>query len=78
MATTEKPTRSTVYLEPDLHRALKVQAAETATSMSQLVNAALRAALREDRDDLEAFDARANEPTVTFEQMLRSLDLDAD
>ncbi|MEM9281132.1 MAG: CopG family transcriptional regulator [Verrucomicrobiota bacterium] len=78
MAVTDKPTRSTVYLEPDLHRALKVQAAETSSNISELINRAVRDALREDREDLAAFDERASEPTQSFEQMLKRLDLDGD
>jgi len=76
MEATKKLKRSTVYLDPELHRALKVQAAETSTSISELINSAIRAALREDREDLAAFDERATEPTVSFEEMVKRLDLD--
>lgn len=72
----EKAKRSTVYLDAELHRALKVQAAETSSNISELINQAVRDALREDRDDLAVFDERAAEPTVTFEEMLKSLALD--
>ena len=75
MAVTDKPTRSTVYLDPELHRALKVQAAETSSNISELINRAVREALREDREDLSAFDDRASEPTLSFEEMLKRLDL---
>ncbi len=76
MAIAEKPKRSTVYLDPELHRALKVQAAETSSNISELINGAVRDALRADCDDLAAFEKRASEPTITFEQMLKRLDLD--
>ena len=76
MEAAKKTKRSTVYLDPDLHRALKVQAAETSTNISELINRAIRAALREDREDLAVFDERANEPTVSFEKMVKLLDLD--
>tara|TARA_R110000850_G_scaffold4202_7_gene19550 strand:+ start:4840 stop:5079 length:240 start_codon:yes stop_codon:yes gene_type:complete len=78
MAVTDKPTRSTVYLDPELHRALKIQAAETSSNISELINRAVRDALREDREDLAAFDERASEPTLGFEEMLKRLDLDGD
>ncbi|MCB1227915.1 MAG: hypothetical protein KDK99_19010 [Verrucomicrobiales bacterium] len=68
--------RSTVYLNPDLLRTLKIQAAETSTTISELINRAVTDALREDRDDLAVFDERSSEPTLTFEQMLKKLDLD--
>ena len=76
MATIEKPKRSTVYLDPDLHKALKVQAAETSSNISELINRAIRDALREDHDDLAAFEERASEPTISFEKMLQRLELD--
>jgi len=72
----EKAKRSTVYLDAELHRALKVQAAETSSNISELINEAVREALREDRDDLAVFDERSVEPILTFEQMLKRLDLD--
>ena len=65
--------RATVYLEPTLHRALRVKAAETDLSVSELVNNAVRAGLAEDADDLEAFRARAKEPTSSFENLVSDL-----
>ena len=76
MSVVEKPKRSTVYLDADLHRALKVQAAETSSNISELINEAVREALRADRDDLAIFDERSTEPTFSFEEMLKRLDLD--
>lgn len=78
MAVTDKPTRSTVYLDPELHRALKIQAAETSSSLSELINRAVRDALRQDKEDLSAFDERAPEPILSFEEMLKRLDLDGE
>ena len=65
--------RVTVYLRPALHRALRIKAAETDTSVSDLVNQAVRAALAEDAEDLAAFDDRSREPAVPFEDMVRDL-----
>jgi len=65
--------RVTVYFRPALHRALRIKAAETDTSVSELVNQAVRAALAEDAEDLAAFDDRAREPAVPFEDMVRDL-----
>ena len=76
MQIADKPKRSTVYLDADLHRELKVQAAESSVSVSELINRAVRAALQEDRDDLATFDERAGEATISFEQMVKRLDLD--
>jgi hypothetical protein len=65
--------RATVYLDPNLHRALRVKAAQTDRSLSELVNAAVRRTLAEDAEDLAAFDARAKEPNLAFEHVLKDL-----
>lgn len=65
--------RATVYFDPDLHRALRIKAAETDQSISDLVNAAVRKALAEDAIDLAAFEDRVNESTVPYEAVLRDL-----
>ena len=67
------PKRATVYLEPELHTALKVKAAHTERSMSELVNDAVRESLREDQEDLRAFADRAREPVMTYEALLADL-----
>ena len=69
----ESAKRSTVYFEPHLHRALRVKAAHTQRSLSDLVNDAVREALREDQEDLAAFDERSKEGTISYEQLLRDL-----
>ena len=66
-------TRSTIYFEPDLHRALRVKAAHTRTSLSDLVNEAVRRAFQEDQEDLSAFEARVNEPLISYEDLLKDL-----
>jgi hypothetical protein len=48
--------RATVYFDPDLHRALRLKAAETERSLSDLVNEAVKLSLAEDAEDLAAFD----------------------
>ncbi len=73
---TQSSRRSTVYLDPELHRALRLKAAETDRSISDLVNDALRSALAEDADDLQAFDERASEPDLLFETVVRALKAD--
>ena len=65
--------RSTVYFDPSLHRALRLKAAETDRTMSDLVNEAVRLSLAEDAEDLEAFEERAAEPNLNFEVVVRSL-----
>ncbi len=65
--------RSTVYLDSNLHRALKVKAAETDKSVSNLINEAVRLSLLEDAEDLGAFEERAGEPDLAYEAVLKDL-----
>jgi plasmid stability protein len=65
--------RSTVYFEPEIHRALRLKAATTERSISDLVNEAVRQALGEDQEDLASFEERAAEPTLTYEALLDDL-----
>ena len=66
-------TRSTIYFEPELHRALRLKAAHTQRSLSHLVNEAVRQALHEDEEDLAAFDERVYEPLISYEEVLKDL-----
>ncbi len=70
---TSPPKRATVYFDPILHRALRIKAAETGTSVSDLVNEAVRSALSEDADDLEAFEVRDSEPDYAFEDVVKDM-----
>ncbi len=65
--------RATVYLDPVLHKALRLKSVETSRSMSDLVNDAVRDELAEDADDLAVFDARKKEPTLNFEDFVKEL-----
>jgi hypothetical protein len=65
--------RATVYFEPALHRALRLKAAETDVSVSELVNDAVRLRMAEDAEDLETFRSRAKEPTSSFETLVSAL-----
>lgn len=65
--------RATVYLEPDIHRALKLKAAVSDRSISEMVNEAVRLALAEDAEDLAAIDDRVAEPDIDFDSFVKSL-----
>jgi hypothetical protein len=67
------PKRATIYFDPDLHRALRLKAAETDQSVSELVNRAVKLTLAEDVEDLAAFEARTHEPNLPFEEVLKDL-----
>jgi predicted transcriptional regulator len=74
MATLSK--RSTIYLDPALHKALRLKALETSRSMSELINEAVREALAEDAEDLSTFEERANEPLISYDEMVKRLKKD--
>ncbi|HSQ22650.1 MAG TPA: CopG family transcriptional regulator, partial [Coriobacteriia bacterium] len=65
--------RATVYLDPEIHRALKLKAAVSDRSISEMVNEAVRLALAEDAEDLAAFHDRVAEPDIDFGSFVRSL-----
>jgi hypothetical protein len=67
------PKRATVYFDPALHRALRVKAAETDRSISDLVNEAVQLSLVEDAEDLAAFEDRVNEPSLPYEDVVKDL-----
>ena len=67
------PKRATVYFEPEIHRALKLKAATSDKSISDMVNDAVKLTLAEDAEDLEAFEARKREPNLDFEQFVKAL-----
>lgn len=68
--------RSTVYLDPDLRQALRLKSAQSRRSMSEIVNDALRQALREDQEDLAAVRERSKERALGYEEFLAKLKAD--
>ena len=74
MATQTK--RATIYFDPNLHKALRLKAVETSRSVSDLVNEAVREALSEDAEDLLAFEERADENLISYEEMVKRLKKD--
>ncbi len=65
--------RATVYFEPEIHRALRLKAATSDKSISDMVNDAVKLSLAEDVEDLEAFEKRKREPNLDFEQFVKAL-----
>ncbi|MFA5367657.1 MAG: CopG family transcriptional regulator [Dehalococcoidia bacterium] len=68
--------RATIYFDPKIHKVLKVKAAVTSRSLSELVDSAIRYQLAEDEEDLRAFEERADEPSISFEKVLKDLKAD--
>jgi hypothetical protein len=69
----QETKRATVYLDPDLHRALKIKSAQSDQTLSELVNLAVRLSLAEDHEDLLAFEERKDESNLDFEEVLKKL-----
>jgi hypothetical protein len=68
--------RATVYLDPELHKALRLKAVETTQSISKLVNDAIKESLAEDAEDIAAFEDRAKEPLISYDAMIKRLKKD--
>jgi hypothetical protein len=65
--------RATVYFDPAIHRVLKVKAAETSTSISDIIDKAIRRELLEDEEDLRVFKERMSEPTISYDKLVADL-----
>jgi len=67
------PERATVYFDADIHRALRLRAAASDKSISDMVNEAVKLTLAEDAEDLAASSERKREPNLDFEQFVKAL-----
>ncbi|KRT73821.1 MAG: hypothetical protein XU13_C0011G0034 [Candidatus Rokubacteria bacterium CSP1-6] len=67
------PKRATVYFDPEIHRALRLKAVATERSISRMVNDAVKQLLAEDAEDLAAFEERAHERDLDFEDVVKAL-----
>ena len=73
---TSQTKRTTVYLDPDLHKALRLKSIAVSRSVSELVNNAIREALSEDAEDIAAFEERTDEPLISYDEMVKRLKKD--
>ncbi|HSH31290.1 MAG TPA: hypothetical protein VK963_01345 [Candidatus Saccharimonadales bacterium] len=71
-----KTKKATFYLKDSVHQALKLKAAQTDRSLSELTNEALERALAEDLVDITSLKERANGPSETYEAFLTGLKAD--
>jgi len=73
-------TRMTVYLDPGIHRVLKVKSAESDQTVSSIINQAVCEKFGEDAIedalDLQSIEERRNEPSRPFDEVLSSLKRD--
>ncbi|MBM9616076.1 CopG family transcriptional regulator [Desulfobulbus rhabdoformis] len=68
--------RATIYLDSQLHKALKLKSIETSKSISALVSQAVKDSLAEDATDIEAFEERTKESVLSFAEMVARLKAD--
>lgn len=69
-------TKTTIYLSPSVRRALKRRVIDTDQTMSEYVDRAIANAIAEDLEDIEAIEARRNEPTESLENFLNAIKKD--
>ncbi len=68
--------RATIYFDPEIHRILKIKAAETSTTISEIINKTIRREFLEDQEDLQSFNERVSEPVISYEKLLNDLKKD--
>lgn len=68
--------RTTIYMDPKLHQAIKMKAVQTHLSISELISEAIRLSLKEDALDLQAIKDRAHEPVCSYDKILKDLKRD--
>jgi len=73
---TSQTKRTTIYLDPNLHRALRLKAIAVSRSISDLVNESLRETMAEDAEDISAFEEGVNEPVISYDEMVKRLKTD--
>ena len=73
---TQLSQRSTVYFDPDMHKALRLKAAEENRSISEIINEAVSLLTAEDAEDISDVDARMSEPSIGYAEFVKSLKAD--
>jgi predicted DNA-binding protein len=73
---TTQMKRTTLYLDPNLHKALRLKSIALSRSVSEIVNDAIRVSIAEDAEDFEAFEKRGNEPLISYDDMVKRLKKD--
>lgn len=69
----DETKRATVYFDATIHQALRIRAAASNRSISEMVNDAVRLSLAEDADDFNDAELRQSEQSLSFESFVREL-----
>lgn len=67
--------RTSIYFDEAIHQALRMKAAVSGASVSDLVNEAVKLSLAEDAEDFAALNARTSETSLSFESVVADLQL---
>jgi plasmid stability protein len=73
---TTQTKRTTIYLDSDLHKALRLKAATISRSLTELINDAVRESLSEDAEDIGTFEERKKESLISYDEMVLRLKKD--
>jgi post-segregation antitoxin (ccd killing protein) len=73
---TSQTKRTTLYLDPNLHKALRLKSIAVSRSVSEIINEAIRQSLAEDAEDIETFESRGKELLISYEEMVKRLKKD--
>ena len=76
MDTAEKKKASTIYLRPEIRRALKLKSANLECSISDIVESAVKTFLIEDIEDIKTVRKRKRESSIDFESFVKKLKKD--
>ena len=69
-------SKTTLYLNPTVRKALKRRVIDTNQTMSEYVSRAVAYAIAEDLEDIESIENRRSEPTETLEEFLEAIKAD--
>ena len=69
-------TRTTIYMNSSVRKALKKRIADTEQTMSEYVDRAVAEAIAEDLEDIEAIESRKKDSTESLEHFLKNLKTD--
>ncbi|MFC3853200.1 hypothetical protein ACFOSD_10190 [Salinispirillum marinum] len=65
--------KSVVYFAPTIHQALKMKAASSGRSASEIIDEAVRLLISDDKQDLAEVAERAKEPEMSYEALIHEL-----
>ncbi|RLA05982.1 MAG: CopG family transcriptional regulator [Gammaproteobacteria bacterium] len=65
--------KSTIYFQPKIHQQVAQIAQNNNTTISNIINETLLQVLSENKEDLLSFQARANENSIGYDELMEDL-----